>query len=139
LIIADTSGLVAALGHDQRDHVRALAALESDPGPIVLSPYVLAELDSMLVLRFGTKVELEFLTEVEAGTFELAAFSRADLARAMPVLRKYSDMRIGLADASLVVLAERYGTTRILTLNERHFRAIKPLHADAFTLLPADA
>jgi uncharacterized protein len=39
----------------------------------------------------------------------------------------------------LVVLAERYGTTRILTLDERHFRAIKPLHADAFTLLPADA
>jgi predicted nucleic acid-binding protein len=54
------------------------------------------------------------------------------------VLTKYRDMRIGLANASLVVLAERYSTTRILTLDERHFRAIKPLHADAFTLLPAD-
>jgi len=33
----------------------------------------------------------------------------------------------------------RYGTTRVLTLDERHFRAMRPLHADAFTILPADA
>jgi uncharacterized protein len=55
------------------------------------------------------------------------------------VLETYRDMKIGLADASLVVLAERYGTTRLLALDERHFRAIPPPHADAFTLLPADA
>lgn len=57
----------------------------------------------------------------------------------MSVLTKYRDLRVGLAGASLVVLAERYDTTRLLTLDERHFRAIRPLHADAFTLLPADA
>lgn len=139
MIIADTSGLLAVFGHDQRDHVRARAALESDPGPVVLSPYVLAELDYILTRTFGTKTELEFLAEVAEGAFELAPFGRADLARAVTVLQKYSEMRIGLADASLAVLAERYGTMRILTLDERHFRAIKPLHADAFTLLPADA
>jgi predicted nucleic acid-binding protein len=139
LIIADTSGLVAVLGRDQRDHVRARAALESDPGPVVLSPYVLAEIDYLLMQRFGPNTELEFLAEAAAGAFELAAFGRADLARAVTVLQNYRDVRIGLADASLVVLAERYGTTRVLTLDERHFRAIRPLHADAFTLLPADA
>lgn len=47
-------------------------------------------------------------------------------------------MRIGLADASLVILAARYGTTRLLTFDEKHFRVIRPLQADAFTLLPAD-
>ena len=48
-------------------------------------------------------------------------------------------MRIGVTDASLVVLAARYRTTRLLTFDERHFRAIKPLHGEAFTLLPADS
>jgi uncharacterized protein len=139
LIIADASGLVAVFGHDQRHHARARAAFEADPGPIVLSPYVLAELDYLLLKLFGLSTELEFLAEVAAGGFELAPFGRTDLARAVGVLQKYRDMRIGLADASLVVLAERYNTTRILTLGERHFRAIRPLHADAFTLLPADA
>jgi predicted nucleic acid-binding protein len=139
VIIADASGLVAAFGHDQRDHVRARAVIEADPGPIVLSPYVLAEVDNLLTKRFGIRTELEFLDEVAAGAFELAPFGRTELARAVTLLQKYRDMRIGLADASLVVLAERYNTTRILTLDERHFRAIKPLHADAFTLLPADS
>jgi uncharacterized protein len=138
LIIADTSGLIAAFGRNAPRHVEALAAVEADQGPIVLSPYVLGELDYMLVQRFGVSTELAFLAEVTAGTFELAAFGTADVARALTVLQKYRDMRIGLAGASLVVLAERYGTTRLLTLDERHFRAIQPLHADAFTLLPAD-
>lgn len=139
MIIADTSGVVAALGRDQRDHARALAAIQSDPGPVVLSPYVLAEIDYLLLQRFGPKTELQFLAEVAVGAFELASFGRADLARAVTVLEKYHDLRIGLADASLVVLAERFGTTRVLTLDERHFRTVRPLHAAAFTLLPADA
>jgi predicted nucleic acid-binding protein len=139
LIIAGTSGVVAALGRDQRDHARALAAIQSDPGPVVLSPYVLAEIGYLLLQRFGPKTELQFLAEVAAGAFELASFGRADLARAVTVLEKYHDLRIGLADASLVVLAERFGTTRVLTLDERHFRTVRPLHAAAFTLLPADA
>jgi uncharacterized protein len=139
LIIADTSGLLAAFARDQADHARAQAALESDHGPIVMSPYVLAELDYHLLKLRGIDAELHLLADVAAGVFELAVFSSNDVARALSVATKYRDMRIGLADASLVVLAERYGTTRILTLDERHFRAMKPLHADAFTLLPADA
>jgi predicted nucleic acid-binding protein len=139
LIIADTSGLLAAFGRDQPDHARTRAAFEADPGPIVMSPYILAELDYHLMERGGIDAELHFLADVAAGVFELATFSTNDVARALSVLTKYRDMRISLAAASLVVLAERYMTTRILTLDERHFRAIRPLHADAFTLLPADA
>ena len=138
MIVADASGLLAAFGRDQRDYARARAAFESDPGPIVLSPYVLAELDYHLLKRHGIDAELHLLADVAAGVFELATFSSNDVARAVSVITKYGDLRIGIADASLVVLAERYGTTRILTLDERHFRVIRPLHADAFTLLPAD-
>jgi len=139
MIIADTSGLLSAFARNASRHDQVIAAIESDPGPVVVSPYVLAEIDYMLLHRAGTKAELDFLEEVAAGAFELAPFGRPELGRAVAVLQKYRDMRIGLADASLVVLAERYGTTRILTLDERHFRAIRPLHADTFTLLPADA
>ncbi len=139
MIIADASGLLAVLGRDQRAHARARAVFEADPGPVVLSPYVLTELDYLLVKHFGVDVELEFLAEVAGGVFELAQFGRDDLVRAIALLRKYRDLRIGVEQASLVVLAERYNTTRILTLDERHFRAIRPPHADAFTLLPADA
>ena len=52
---------------------------------------------------------------------------------------RYADLELGLADCALVALADRHETTRILTFDERHFRAIKPLRGDAFTILPADA
>jgi uncharacterized protein len=62
-----------------------------------------------------------------------------DQAGAIAVIERYREMRIGLADASLVVLADRYATTRLLTLDERHFRAIRPLDPKAFALPPADS
>ena len=46
---------------------------------------------------------------------------------------------IGLAEASIVVLAGRYGTERVLTLDERHFRALRTPAGERFTILPADA
>jgi hypothetical protein len=138
VIIADTSGLLAAFGRDTTRHRETLAAYESDPGPVVLSPFVLAELDYMLITRVGVKAELELLQDVADGVFELASFSRSDVGQAAEVANRYTDLGLGIADASLVVLAARYQTTRLLTLDERHFRAVRPLHADAFTLLPAD-
>jgi uncharacterized protein len=55
------------------------------------------------------------------------------------VARRYRDLELGLADASIVVLAERFGTRRLLTLEERAFRSVTPLQGGQFTLLPADA
>jgi len=138
LIIADTSGLLAALGAGEAENRSAQAAYTEDPGPVILSPFVLAELDYMLLSRAGVKAEQQFLDEVTSGIFELAAFTRTDVGQAATVIERYCDLRIGIADASIVVLAARYRTTRLLTLDERHFRVITPLHADAFTLLPAD-
>jgi predicted nucleic acid-binding protein len=64
---------------------------------------------------------------------------RGQLGAARDIVARYRDLRIGLADASLVILAERHRTRRILTFDERAFRAIAPLQGGAFTLLPADA
>jgi predicted nucleic acid-binding protein len=138
VIVVDTSGLLAAFGHDTYAYLDARAAYENDPGPFIMSPFVLAELDYMLLSRAGLDAELQLLREVAGGVFELAAFSQADVAQAVMVAERYRDLRVGVADASIVVLAARYQTTRVLTLNERHFRTMKPLHGDAFTILPAD-
>ena len=58
---------------------------------------------------------------------------------AVRVAERYADADLGLADASLVVLAERLQTVQIATLDERHFRAVRPLAGGAtFRLLPRD-
>lgn len=50
----------------------------------------------------------------------------------------YAGMRIGLADASLVVLAERHSARDVLTLDERHFRALRTRDRKRFRLLLFD-
>jgi predicted nucleic acid-binding protein len=74
-----------------------------------------------------------------AGRFTVAGLDRDDYATIIGLESRYADLHLGLADCSLVVLADRYQTNRIVTFDERHFRAVTSLHGEAFTLLPADA
>jgi predicted nucleic acid-binding protein len=105
----------------------------------VLSPFVLAELDYLLTKLVGAGASLRLLAEVVAGADLLAPFGAADVARAREVMRKFSNAAVGLADASLVVLSERYGCLDLLTLDERHFRALRGADGKRFRLLPADS
>jgi predicted nucleic acid-binding protein len=137
-LVVDTSGLLAALAADQRLHAPARRALEEEAGDLVLSPFVLAELDYLVTRELGTDASLELLSDVARGAYALAGFRDEDVAVAREVIDRYRDLGIGLADASLVVLAEREGTRRILTLDERHFRALRASDGRPFVLLPAD-
>jgi hypothetical protein len=47
-------------------------------------------------------------------------------------------LRSGVADASIVVLAERHKTRDVLTLDQRHFRVFTA-NRKPFRILPADA
>jgi uncharacterized protein len=138
VIVLDTSGLLAAMDADQRHHERARQVLAADPGPLLLSPFVLAELDHLLLERVGVQAERALLDEVAAGAYELVPFGVGEVAEAADVIGRYGELRVGLADASVVVIAGAAKTTRLLTLDERRFRPMRPLWGEAFTLLPAD-
>jgi hypothetical protein len=139
VILIDTSGLYAALNVREPEHDAARAALLEDEGPRVLSPFVLAELDYLIGKRAGAAAALDLLADVADRRYELASVDRGDVGAARDVIAKYSDLGLGLADASVVVLADRYGTNRVLTLDQRHFRVLRTSTGRAFTLLPADA
>jgi predicted nucleic acid-binding protein len=71
--------------------------------------------------------------------YRLEAFDAADIEAAERVIGRYAGAAIDLADASLVVLAAKHGVRDLLTLDERHFRAIRGPGGRPFRLLPADA
>jgi predicted nucleic acid-binding protein len=138
LILIDSSGLLAALDADQQDHAAAARALRGHYGPAILSPFVLAELGYMVATRVGHEAEMALLGEVAKGAYRLEPFSAADVAAARLIIHQYSNLELGLADASILVLADRHGATDILTLDERHFRAVRGRAGRGFRLLPAD-
>jgi len=139
VILVDTSGLLAALFPDQRAHRACARVLRENPGPFVLSPFVLAEMDYLLWKLAGVPTELAFLAEVASGAYELAAFSAADVEEARTVIERFHDLGIGLGDASLVVLSRRLEVRDLLTLDQRHFRALMGFRELSFRLLPADS
>lgn len=139
MILIDTSGLVAALLPDQRRHEECFRALTEATPPLILPTFVLAEADYLIQKFGGLKVELRFLNEVGSGAYELAVLNEREVQLAAKIISQYSDMKIGLTDASIVVIGDRYGCRDVLTLDERHFRALVPLGGRRrFRLLPAD-
>lgn len=139
MIVLDTSGLLSAIDASQLHHAAALRALTVSDPPWILSPFVLAELDYLLATRIGSAAERSLLAEVARGVYRLEAFDEEGVAAAERIIGRYADLDIGLADASIVVLANRYGIRDILTLDERHFRALRGPGSRPFRLLPADA
>jgi uncharacterized protein len=139
VIVLDTSGLLAALDVASKQHRAARSAIEGSGYPLLLSPFVLAELDYLVATRIGPRAMSPVLADVADGAYELVAFGPEDVSSAREVMERYADLKIGLTDASLVVIAARHRTSTLLTLDERHFRAVRPLVGEAFTLLPADS
>ena len=139
MILLDTSGLLAAIDGGQRHHAAAARSLRAARPPLLLSPFVLAELDYLLATRTGLHAALALLDEVARGAYQLATFSADDVAATSKVIERYRSLELGLADASVVVLAERHRIADVLSLDERHFRAITPAPGKAFRILPLDA
>lgn len=139
MIVVDTSGVLAVKDEGHPQHGAVADVLRETADDLLLSPLVLAECDYMLATRLGAAAAREFLGEVADGAFQLVDFDAGDVATANGVIDRYRDLAIGIADASLVVIAARYETTRVLTFDQRRFRAVAPLWgAASFTLLPSD-
>lgn len=138
MIVLDTGGLYAALDANEALHGRAVAALAAAKPPRVLSPFVLAELDYLIGTRVGHDAQMALVDEVVRGAYQLEPFSAEDLGHARRIMERYADLQIGLADASVVVLANRHRTLDLLCTDQRHFRALRGTGGRSFRLLPTD-
>jgi uncharacterized protein len=93
----------------------------------------------LLGRRFGSAARRAFLEDLAARRYESPGLDARDYEAVLELDRRYADLDAGLADLSIVVLARKLGTRRILTFDERHFRALRPLKGGTFSLLPADS
>lgn len=136
MIIADTSGLLALYNTREPSHLRVAESIASSTATIVVSPYVVAELDYLAATRLGIDAELAILRELSGGAYELACLDDSDLRACADLVDRYRDQEIGVTDASLVVLAHRYRTRSVLSLDRKHFEVLRPLDGGRFELVP---
>lgn len=120
------------------DHGAAVSTLSTWNGELVVSAFVATEADYLIRTRLGVDAELAFLDDL-GDAYRVDTLDARGLSTAADVCRRYRDLELGLADASMIVLADRWSTTTLATFDERHFRAVTPLAGGSFRLLPADA
>lgn len=136
MILADTSGLLALFNEREPRHADVRSALLELRSPLIVSPYVVAELDYLVSTRIGVSAEMAVLRELSGPGYELAAVSAPLLMTATELIEQYADQQIGVTDASIVALAQEYRTDRVLTLDRRHFEVLRTAEGAPFSLIP---
>jgi predicted nucleic acid-binding protein len=137
-LVLDTGPLIALADRADRVQTTVDAILRDEPGDLIIPAPVSAEVDFLLGRRLGRAARLAFIDDLAAGRFLVACIEPDEYGVIAELERRYKDLDVGLADLSVVVVAARYRTQRLLTFDERHFRAVRPLKGKQFTLLPAD-
>jgi predicted nucleic acid-binding protein len=134
LAVVDTGPLYAVVDEDDADHVRCRAALERAGHRLIIPALVIAEAAYLVGTRLGPDVEAGFLESLTR--LHVEAPTPDDWPRIAELVKQYGDFPLGGVDASIIALAERLDIETVVTLDDRHFRAVRPRHCKAFRLLP---
>jgi uncharacterized protein len=140
LIVLDTSVVLAFMNRRDADHGVVRDWMERTDDALSTTPLIVAELDHLVLASGGASAASALRDDLVRGAYQVEWWSSA-LPDTIAAARRYESMELGLADASLIALAAHLGTTKIATLDERHFRTVRPLtgKVGAFTLLPKDS
>jgi predicted nucleic acid-binding protein len=133
-ILADTGFLLALIDSDDPDHAEA-ARLAAQSRETFIAPFaVVPEVCYFAQKNMGAAAERAFVESLARGEPALDWGDPKDLRRAAEILEKRPEF--GFVDAAVMATAERLRIKKIATLDRRHFGGFKPVHCEAFELLP---
>jgi predicted nucleic acid-binding protein len=134
-LVTDTSVLFAALDRTEQQHQRCSELVTS--GALIALPTPVLTETTMLSRSRGTIGAVDgLLASVLDGSVAVVDLEWGDYARARQLVARYADLSLSFVDASIIAVAERLEETTIATLDRRHFSVVKPVHCEAFALVP---
>lgn len=135
-LILDTGPLYASLDRSDADHPACRALIESVDEPLVIPAPVLVEVDYWISQRLHPGVLVALLADVESGAYVVADLQPSDYTRVRELCDRYADADIGFVDAAVLAIVERFGESKLATLDRRHFGLLRPRHRDSIDLVP---
>jgi uncharacterized protein len=135
VLIVDTGPLVSIADRTDPHHQACVELLETDPGPLVTTGLVIAEAGYLLDRNLGPNAEIALIDMIIDGTLTVDTLTPADWVRVRELCATYSNLPLGVTDASVIALAERLNTNRVATLDRRHFHIVRPT-IGPFTIVP---
>ena len=125
IYVADTSAVVALLSKVDHAHMAVLELYRETGKHWVLPWCILPEVDYLAGERLGRGPQTAFINDLAEGAWMVEWGEERDLQRARELDHEYRDLRLGLVDSTVMALAERLGAAAIVTLDLRHFGAVK--------------
>jgi predicted nucleic acid-binding protein len=135
-VLVDTGIIYALADRSDSWHVRARTFVQNFKGKLIVPATVIPEACYLLQTHLSPQAETAFINNIVNRALRLEQVDEEDLGRAVDIMNTYSELSIGLVDASVVAVAERLKITAVMTTDRRHFSIVKPKHCPAFTLLP---
>jgi predicted nucleic acid-binding protein len=132
--ILDAGPLVAAADANDPNHARSLEVLRRRDLDFVIPALVVAEVAYLIGSRLDATKEVAFLRGLRRFAIEPPADD--DWPLIADLVERYADFPLGTTDAATVALADRLGTDLIVTLDRRHFGAVRSPTGRHFRLLP---
>jgi predicted nucleic acid-binding protein len=137
-LVLDTGPLFATLDRTDAQYRRCLDLLQEAAEPLVIPAPVLIEVDWLVHTRLHAGVFLALLDDVIAGAYRVEELQPEDYLRILEVCDRYADADVGFVDAAVLAVVERLNEPKLATLDQRHFRLLRPRHVDALRLVPED-
>lgn len=134
IAILDTGPLFAALDKRDRNHQRCTEVLDRLDLDFVVPTLVVTEVTYFAGRYLGANVEADCLRGL-AG-LELDTPIDEEWSVIAQLVERHGDFPLGAVDASIVALAERLDTDLIVTLDRRHFGALRMQDGRPFRILP---
>jgi predicted nucleic acid-binding protein len=117
-----------------RDHLRSAQVLSRGDLDFVVPALVVGEVSYFAGEYLGGAAEAAFLRDLSS--FEIDLPLEEEWSQIAKLVERYADFPLGATDASIVVLADRLNVDLIVTLDRRHFGALRMSDGRPFRLLP---
>ena len=136
MILTDAGPLIAILDRGELHHQACVDCLVELTGPMLTTWPAFTEAMYSLAEAGGWFAQAALWSLQAKGDVEIADQGPDDCRRMRALMEKYQDRPMDLADASLVVLAERRGLRDIFTLDHADFRVYRLHRRQAFRIWP---
>lgn len=117
--LIDAGPIISLFNKNDKYHVKIKELLKNYRGTLLSTWPVVTEVSHML--DFNVQTQIDFLTWVNLGGITIQNIENEDISRIIELSKKYSDLPMDLADASLVVLSEKKNIKEIITIDSDYY------------------
>ncbi|HHD82466.1 MAG TPA: PIN domain-containing protein [Campylobacterales bacterium] len=113
--LIDSGPLIALFDRGDKYHHEVLTFFKAYKGEFITTWAVVTEVTHML--DFNLNVQLDFLKWLELGAIKIYEINQSDLSEIIPMMSKYTNVPMDLADSTLMFVAHKEHIKDIVSID----------------------